>query len=90
MAIFRSKALSRHALFRCYERNIPIPVVYFIVKHGKSLKTRRVRKSFISKRLLKILQKDYHSFISRYDQQLTTTVVVWGQETIITCIKNSR
>ena len=88
MAIFRSKALSRHALFRCYERNIPISVVYFVVKHGKSLKTRRVKKSFISQKLLKILQKDHNSFISRYDKQLTTTVVIWSQETIITCIKN--
>jgi hypothetical protein len=87
MAIFRSKALSRHALSRCYQRSIPIPVIYFIVEHGKSIKTRKARKSFISKRLLKILNTDNKAFISKHNEELKSTVVIWNHETIITVFK---
>ena len=78
---------TNHALTRCQQRGIPLKVVEFIVKNGKSTRTHESKKFYINKSKLKLITRENKDFIAKNDQHILKTAVVVNGDEVLTAMK---
>ena len=81
---------TQHAIKRCQQRGIPIPVVEFIVENGASVRTHNDKKFFINKLRLKKFERSNKKFIRENDRHILNTAVVMNDINVITCMKKTK
>ena len=81
------KILTKHAVKRCQQRDIPYDLVKFIIDHGDRIPGDKKTKHFINKNAMDNLKRSYPEFTSKYDKKLVTTAVVTSGKKIITAMK---
>lgn len=76
---------TKHALARVQQRGIPMEVLDFIIKFGKTTNTHGDKKRFIPNKMFNLLMKDkeHANTLKKFDKQIKSTAVITTPEGLV-------